>query len=149
MDIIKESIINYDKMLFNLSNKYKIIKSIKFIDETSDLQSSYIIINGDKYDYNVLGRFDNSTNFWEWGWSFEKIKNKTYDLRLLFTYGIENYDEDYKILRDILINSRIKIESNLNLDIILAISFSFLKGMDYTYILKINESPTISKFIII
>jgi hypothetical protein len=149
MDIIKQSIINYDKMLYNLSNKYKSIKSIKFIDETSDLQNSVVIINGDKFNYNVLGRFDNSTNFWEWGWSFEKIKNKTYDLRQLFLYGIENYDDDYKILRDILINSRIKIDNKLNLEIILGISLSFLNEADYQYILKIDESSTITKFIII
>ena len=149
MDIIKQSIIYYDKMLYNLSNKYKNINSIKFLDESSDLQNSVAIINGDKYTYNVLGRFDNSTNFWEWGWSFEKIKNKTYDLRLLFTYGIENYDDDYKILRDILINSRIKIENNLNLDIILGLSLSFLNETDYQYILKIEESSTITKYIII
>ena len=93
MDIIKQSLINYDKMSYNLSNKYKSIKSIKFNDENADLENSSVIINGDKYIYNVLGRIDSSTNFWEWGWSFEKIKNKTYDLRLLFTYGIENYDE--------------------------------------------------------
>lgn len=149
MDIIKQSIINYDKMLYNLSNKYKTIKSIKFIDETSDLQSSTVNINGDKYVYNVLGRFDNSTNFWEWGWSFEKIKNKTYDLRQLFLYGIENYDDDYKIFRDILINSRIKIDNNLNLDVILGISLSFLNEADYQYIIKIEESSTITKYIII
>lgn len=149
MDIIKQSLINYDKMLYNLSNKYKNIKSIKFLDETSDLQNSVVIINGDKYEYNILGRFDNSTNFWEWGWSFEKVKNKTYDLRQLFLYGIENYDDDYKVLRDILINARIKIDNNLNLDIIFGISLSFLNIADYQYIIKIEESSTISKYIII
>ncbi len=149
MDEIKKSLINYDKLRFQFNKLYPKITSIKFEDDNSDLSECKVIINGDQYFYCVLGRFDKSTNFWEWGWSFERIKNKTYASRDFLNYALDNYDDDFEIIRQMLINSKFKIDEKFNLDIILAISSRFLFNDRYFFIYELKESNNISKFIIL
>jgi len=147
MDTIKDNLIIYYKTKYAFNDIYSKITSIKFIDSTADMQRNKIIINNDEYIYSVIGRFDSSTNFWEWGWSFETIKNKTYDTIGFLFYGIELNDPNDKIIKDILINSKIKINENINLDIILALSLSLLLTHNYIFLYKITESDTITKYI--
>jgi len=78
MEEIKSSLNNYYKSISLFKNIHSEIKSVEFIDNSSDISRNKIIINKIEYAYSVLGRFDSSTNFWEWGWSFETSKNKTY-----------------------------------------------------------------------
>jgi hypothetical protein len=149
MEGIKESLIFYDQTKQFFIERHAKINSIKFVDDNSDLNDSLVYIDGTKYIYNVLGRFDNSTNFWEWGWSYEKIKNKIYTTRNFLRFGLENYDDDFELSRNIIINSKIKIEDKLNLDIILAISSRFLLNDGYIMVHKIKESNNIDKYIIL
>lgn len=134
-------------------DKYNIIhrqiKNIKFIDSVNDSNNSKIIIDNIEYTYSILGRFDSSNNFWEWGWSFESIKNKIYDIQTFLKYGLDITDDENKLIKDILINSKIKITENINLDIILGISITLLKTQKYIYIHNIKESGTITKYIVL
>lgn len=149
MEYIKDSLILYDKSNFEFEITYPKINSIKFDDDKSDLKRSKIIINNDKYYYNIIGRFDNSTNFWEWAWAFEKIKNKVYDIDDLLNYSREIFDDEYDIYKNILINTKIKISNKINLDIILAITLRFLIEKKYLFILKLKDSVNIERYLIL
>ena len=147
MEIIKDSLILYYKYINIFNINYPKITSTKFIDVYSDTERNKVIINKDEFNYSVIGRFDSSTNFWEWGWSFETIKNKIYDTKGFLFYAIDETDKDNTLIKDILINSKIKINENINLDIILAISLRLLNINNYLFIHKIQESDTITKYI--
>ena len=147
MEEIKSSLNNYYKSINTFKNIHSEIKSVEFKDILNDTSRSIIIINNIEYTYSVLGRFDSSTNFWEWGWAFETSKNKTYDTRTFLHFSLEIEDTSQKIFKDILINSKIKIENLINLDIILAYSLYLLKSSKYLFVYKIKESNTINKYI--
>jgi len=149
MEEIKKSLILYDKNRFIFNQSYPKITSIKFDDDNGDLKESKVYINKDPFNYSVLGRFDNSTNFWEWSWSFEKVKNKSYRIRQLLLYSLDNYDPEFEIINQISINTKFKISEKFNLDIILAVSLRFLENHGYRTVYEIKETNTISKFIIL
>jgi hypothetical protein len=147
MEIIKDSLILYYKYINIFNINYPKITSTKFIDVYSDNDRNKVIINKDEFNYSVIGRYDSSTNFWEWGWSFETVKNKIYDTKGFLFYAIDETDKDNTLIKDILINSKIKINENINLDIILAVSLRLLHINKYLFIHKIQESDTITKYI--
>jgi hypothetical protein len=149
MENIKNFIITYDSLTTQFNKLYPKINSVKFEDSTSDLNDSHVYINNNKFIYNIVGNFDNSTNVWEWGWLNEDVKNKTYHLRDLFLYGIEINDKNDKFFKNILINSKIKITNLINLDIILAITVGFLRSNGFEYIYQLKISPTITKYYIL
>jgi len=149
MEEIKKNIIYYDKFRYIFDELYPKINSIKYDDSNSDLTPSKILINNKQFIYNILGRFDDSTNFWEWAWVSEIVQNKIRETRTLLNYGIYEYNEEYKIIRDILINSKIKIGEKINLDIILSSSLVFLERGGFKYIFPIKESATITKYLIL
>ena len=149
MENIKKSIMGYDKLRYVFNELYPKITSIKFNDSNSDLISSKIYINNNEFIYNILGRFDSSTNFWEWAWLNENVPNKINATTGLLNYGINLYDEEIKIIKHILINSKIKIGEKINLDIILSISLGFLMNLNFIYIYPIKESSTITKYLIL
>jgi hypothetical protein len=149
MDDIKKSLITYYKNKFLFNKFYPKITSIKFDDDNSDLKECKVFINGDQFIYCVLGRFDKSTNFWEWGWSYERIKNKTYAIREFLNYALDNYNEDYETIRQMLINSKFKIDEKINLDIILAVSSRLILSDGYSFIYEMKDSNNITKYIIL
>jgi len=149
MEYIKNSIIAYDLLTNKFNELYPKINSVKFEDSTSDLTESYIYINNDKFTYNIVGSFDNTTNIWEWGWVNEDIKNKTYYLRELFLYGIEINDKNEKFYKNILINSKIKITHLINIDIILGYTIGVLNSFGFLFIYQLKLSPTITKYYIL
>lgn len=142
-------LINYYNSIDKFNIAHPKIKNIKFIDSLNDTSRSKVIINDTEYIYSVLGRFDSSNNLWEWGWCFENIKNKIYDTRNFLNYGLDITNDDDKIIKNILINSKIKITENINLDFILSLSLVLLTSKKYLYIDKIIESKTITKYIIL
>jgi hypothetical protein len=149
MEDIKKSILMYDFNRDSFNKTIPKIKSIKYENSNTDLNPSYIIINDIKFIYNIVGRFDKTTNLWEWGYVNEDIKNKFNDIRLLFYYGIDTIEQNSKIFKNILINSKIKINNTLNLDIILAITTGFLSNRGFKYIYPVNESENITKYLIL
>jgi hypothetical protein len=149
MDKIQKSILNYDFSKHEFDQQFKKINSVKFNDSQSDLTPSIVIINNIKFKYNIIGRHDKITNIWEWGWLNKEAKNKTYDLRALFLYGIDNYDQEFNIINNLLINSKIQINDNLNIDILLAITLRFLNNVGYKYIFPFKENNSITRFLIL
>jgi hypothetical protein len=149
MDKIKLSIIHYDFSKYEFDKQFKKITSVKFNDSETDLNPSIIIINNIKFIYNIVGRHDKTTNIWEWGWLNKEAKNKTYDLRTLFLFGIDNYDSEFNFINNLLINSKIIINNNLNIDILLAITLRFLTGIGYMYIYPFKENNSITRYLIL
>ena len=149
MDKIKLSIIHYDFSKYEFDKQFKKITSVKFNDSETDLNPSIIIINNTKFIYNIVGRHDKNTNIWEWGWLNKEAKNKTYDLRTLFLFGIDNYNSEFNFINNLLINSKIIINNNLNIDILLAITLRFLTGIGYMYIFPYKENNSITRYLIL
>ena len=149
MDKIKQSIIMYDFYRHQFDTNLKKITSVKFNVSSTDLDPSIIIINNISFIYNIVGRFDNSTNIWEWGWLNNEVKNKTYNIRELFFYGLDNYDENFKIINNIFTNSKIKIDNKLNIDILLAITLRFLAGRGFKYFYSTKDNNNITKYYIL
>lgn len=149
MDKIKQSIIYYDFYRDQFDQMFKKITSVKFNDSTTDLDPSIIIINNISFVYNIVGRFDKSTNIWEWGWINNEVKNKTYNMRELFFYGLDNYDENFKIINNMFTNTKIKIENPINIDILLAITLRFLVGRGFKYFYSTKDNANITKYYIL
>lgn len=150
MEDLDKMITYYDKSKDEFNKKFPKINSTKFKDSNIDLVPSLIYINDTPFEYNVIGRYDDSTNIWEWGWLSENVKNKVYFInQLIINYAINiNEFQDYLLLKNILMNSKIQISNKLNIDIILAITLKFLSSNNFKYIHSIKDG-NIHKYYII
>ena len=87
-----------------------------------------------KYNYELLGYYDNMTGIWIWGWVLSYLNHKDISLcKFLLEYGLklepETTTQEHLMIKGILVNSRIKIDEIVQLDINLAI---------YSYIVRDN-----------
>jgi hypothetical protein len=128
-DLIKSSLDYYDKQ----NIKYK-----KYLPPDS------ILLNNEKKIVNkfeesttikseVLGVFDHNTKVFFWGWVLPYLnKNETIISRELLNYGL-NIDpissiSDHFYLKSLLVNSRINIDTDFDLDLLVAMSVNLLKN---------------------
>ena len=129
-DIIKKSLYHYDcqnikyKKLINNNNIYfdETKKTITFNDENNE-----IIIT---YNYELLSYFDNQHNIWIWAWVLPDFNYiDTSECRYLLDYGLKiestNSNIEQTMIKGILVNSRIKIEEYIQLEINLSM-YSYL-----------------------
>ena len=149
MEDLDKYIINYDKSKYKFNLEFSKINSIKFKDSDVDLVPSIIYINSVAFEYNIIGRFDDLTNIWEWGWVNEFVKNKIYFINQLLRYSIEVVEEKNALIKNILNNSKIQITNKINIDIILAITLKFLSSFGFTYIHTVKESSNIHIYYIL
>lgn len=149
MEDLDKIIIHYDKSKDQFNKEFPKINSVKFKDSNVDLDQSLMYINEISFQYNIIGRFDNSTNIWEWGWVNEYIKNKVYYTAGLLKWSIDVIEEKDYIVKNILINSKIQITNKINIDIILAITLRFLSSYGFEYIHSVKESNNIFKYYIL
>jgi hypothetical protein len=149
MEDLDKYIINYDKSKYKFNSEFSKINSIKFKDSDVDLKPSLIYINNIAFEYNIVGRFDDITNIWEWGWVNEFVKNKVYFINQLLRYSIEVVEEKNALIKNILNNSKIQITNKINIDIILAITLKFLSSFGFTYIHTVKESSNIYTYYIL
>jgi hypothetical protein len=126
---IKKALEHYDnqnfkyKHLILLDNiKYNTDKNIiKFTDNNNIVH---------EYDFETLGYFDGITNIWIWSWVIHKLKlEQTIIARNLLNYGLKLEPgqnlEEHNMMKLLLVNSRIKLEEQLQLDVNMAI-FSYI-----------------------
>lgn len=134
-EYIKKALVYYDKINTKYNNLIK-STNIDFNDP-----STIIFKNNDieeKYEYEILGYFDNTTKIWLWGWI---IPNLTSDMtsisRELLEYGLKleptTINEEHVLIKSLLVNSRILIEEDTTLGINLAI-YSYLSRIKYLFI---------------
>jgi len=149
MEDLDRNIIYYDQSKDLFNKEFPKINSVKFKDSNVDLVPSIIFINDKPFHYNIIGKYDNNTNFWEWGWVNEFVKNKIQYRSGLLIYSIDIIEEKDHMVKNILINSKIQITNKINIDIILAYTLRFLSSFGFCYIYELKESNNISKYFIL
>jgi hypothetical protein len=98
-----------------------------------------IIFNDEtKYNYELLGYFDNANNIWIWGWILPQYNIKeTRIARNLLDYGLKLEPEtnitEHLYIKSLLVNSKISIDTSIQLDINLAI-YSYLSHDRFLFI---------------
>ncbi len=122
--------INIEK--FSKYFRYDSTIEIKEIFSKNDTEYNKIEIfkNNKKimiYSWSLLGKYNIKDNIWKWGWSLPISKNQTFFIKKIFDYGYNIIDNNNttNILKDLLINSIIKIN---NIDFILALSLYITKN---------------------
>jgi hypothetical protein len=141
-NIIKNSLEYYDSKYNNLIKKLKIEKDEHVIkrDNNFDLKENIFIIkdinNNNKFtsNYEILCSWDEENKIITWAWALPNInKNKMYISKNLLNYGLDLNDDNLLELKNILINSKIKIENKISLNILMMI-FLFLSKKDAFFI---------------
>ena len=124
------------------------IKSQKHkIDDEGDI-TIYSKINSDNTiitTYEILGILDETTNIFLWGWATNVVSNLKELSQNILTYGlsIDNKDlNEHIFLKSQLINSRILINQDIQLETILAI-ISYIIRDRIKFIYKIKNKSSI------
>lgn len=124
---IRDSLEFYDNNQERFQNFFKKIKYVQFVNNNEIIDDILLYDNNKKLilesSYEILGVFVPKTNIWKWSWSIPNINKKyTYISRKILDYAF-NLDSSTEIpLKSELINSKIKIINELQLDIHIAIS---------------------------
>lgn len=117
-----------------------------------------------KSAYEIIAVYMPSVNTWKWAWSLPTAKKKsTFFSRKILEYAFNLDEEKEFLLRSTLINSKIKIDNNLQLDIYLSLTAKLSKkpfilktynapveldGDGYFPFKKINEDPNNKNYMI-
>jgi hypothetical protein len=143
----------YDKK----NNEYK--KLINDHDIYLDKEEGLIIFNkiNMKFKYELLGIFDNTNLIWIWSWMIPSISfNKMLLSKKVLDYGLNletKNNDDTIYLKTQFLNSRFKIDNNLQLEINLILStyiiredFLFLYPLEYKFN---NNKNKITRYLLI
>jgi len=133
---LKKAITHYDNQ--NLKY-YDFIKSQNATVNLKDNEISFFL-NDDKTfnsDIEILGYFDNRTNIWIWGWMLTGLLNTNISRDLLnyglkLEIGLTNTNEHF-FIKSLLVNSRILVEDDIQLEINFAI-YSYLMKDRYKFL---------------
>jgi hypothetical protein len=150
-DFIKKSLDYYDKQ----NNKYKkyLPKNTELLLEEKqiiDFKTKKKIAN---IEFQVLGVFHNKTNIFIWSWVLPYLSiDLTKTSRELLDYGLKLEPQTNNInhyyIKSLLINSRIYIENDINLELIQAISAYLLKDkLDFIYEYKFGNKSSSDIFL--
>lgn len=130
-ETVKKALEHYDNQNWNY-RYLKQIQDVKFDELESSL--TFFLDNDEKEirQYELLGYYDNQNNVWIWGWVLSDFNYKDTPLcKYLLDYGLKleprSATMEQTMIKGILVNSRIKIEEQVQLDINLAI---------YSYLIK-------------
>ena len=125
--IIEKSFLYYDKV--NLKYKeYIDTKNYTINDDT--LTINFTDLNK-KFNYNILGLFDNNNKTWFWSWALPDVKyNQKYQAKRLLDYAISLplYGENSVafVINSFFVNSRMEIQNKIQLEFILTLILYFL-----------------------
>jgi len=143
VDFIKKSLNYFDKQ----NNKYKkyLSKNTKLLVEERkiiNIDTNEVIAN---VELQVLGTYHNRTNVFIWGWVLPYLNiNETKISRELLDYGLKlepsSNNINHYYIKSLLINSRININNDIDLELLQAISFYLLKEkIDFIYEYKFGK----------
>lgn len=129
-DTVKKALNHYDNQ--NWNNKKNINNQDVKFDELNSTITFFIDESYKIYNYELLGYYDNQNSIWIWGWVLSDFNYKdTPQCKYLLDYGLKLEPKSATIeqtmIKGILVNSRIKIEEHVQLDINLAL---------YSYLIK-------------
>ena len=162
-DFLKKCIKNYDDQNYKykkyIKNKKHLLSTLDYdIKNTNPNEITFNFKNSKKiFNYELLGIYDYSSKIWIWGWVINNNLNLKiniskylleYGLKLDINYNDDNYDIN-KIIKPLLLNSRIQIDNFIQLDINLSIYFYLIKNNIYfIYIFKKYLDNNKKKFVI-
>jgi hypothetical protein len=154
---INEIMLNSFKIYDKKNNEYK--KLINDHDIYLDKEEGLIIFNkiNMKFKYELLGIFDNTNLIWIWSWMIPSISfNKMLLSKKVLDYGLNletKNNDDTIYLKTQFLNSRFKIDNNLQLEINLILStyiiredFLFLYPLEYKFN---NNKNKITRYLLI
>lgn len=142
-DIIQTSLEYYDS---NQPNIIKIIDKIYYIEFKNNQNITDEIIFYDKNkkeilksSYEILAAYVPNQQIWKWAWSLPTVlKKNNFISRKILEYALNlDHEKDY-LLKSTLINSKIKIINNLQLDIYIALSANLSRK---PFIFKLFYAP--------
>lgn len=144
-NIINKSLLNYD--LSREANKKYIMNSNPDINK----ETGKIKFDNKKFDYEILGIFDDQTKVWIWSWLLPSLKQDFIKIsRFLLEYGL-NLSPDTNVidqyyLKTQLTNSRFTLKDSFQLEIHLALC-CYLSNKNikfiYPYQLKLSNNQII------
>jgi hypothetical protein len=129
-ETVKKALEHYDNQNWN-NKKMVDNQDVKF-DELNSTITFFINDTSKIYNYELLGYYDNQNGVWIWGWVLSDFNYKdTPQCKYLLDYGLKLEPKSATIeqtmIKGILVNSRIKIEEQTQLDVNLAL---------YSYLIK-------------
>lgn len=122
-----------------------IINILKYYDEQNrkhselfkqevniDVKNSIISFDEISYDYELLAYFDEHEKIWIWAWLLSTLENTQNKLsRDLLNWGLDlspsSNTDDHYMFKSLLVNSRIRIDESVQLDINLALCSYLLR----------------------
>ncbi len=115
--------LKYDYLINNKNIEFKNNDEIIFNNDDETINTTY----------EILGYFDRKTNIWIWGWVLNENTASTEISKNLLNYGLKLGPERQEIpehffIKSLLVNSRILIDDEIQLDINIAIYSYLLKG---------------------
>jgi hypothetical protein len=153
---IRDSLEYYDKNREKYDVFFNKIKYLKFVDN-NNLIDNIIFYDSNKKvllesSYEILGIYLPKSKLWKWSWSIPTIHKKyTYISRKILEYAFNlDYITELPLKSD-LINSKIKIMNDLQLDIHIALSsylgkkpviFKFYNKLDDIIDDDVTTTPT-------
>ena len=115
------------------------VNTSEYINDINSLLKKKIINN-----YEVLGEFNFKKNIWYWSYILPKYNtNLTMESRNLLNYGAkidENNNQEQLLIKNILINSSIKIKEYINIVFIINVAQYLLKDIEKIYKKKTNDT---------
>lgn len=130
---IKKALQHYDNQNYNYLSILKVPDTnVKFNPE--DKTILFNSNEGNKeFNFEMLGYFDNQSNIWIWAWLLTNLTSEQTKMsRELLDYGLKleptSNSVEHFLIKSLLVNSRISIEEDIQLDTNLAIFSYMLKN---------------------
>ena len=128
---IKKAIDHYDnkKLMYE---KFINTQNVKFDELLTEITFNFDDDISKTFNYEILGYFDNQTNIWIWGWLLSDLKTDLTRLsRELLEYGLKlepsSNSYEHFMIKGLLVNSRIQIDEDVQLDVNIAIYVSLIR----------------------
>jgi hypothetical protein len=145
IEFINMSLDFYDKQLYNHKEYFRMTN---YVDKNGFIEFYKDDKLEKKEEYEILGIFDNNQRVFIWSWLIPSIENKFTNIaRDLLNYALKlepssNTYEHY-FLKTTLLNSRIFIENQEQMDILLSVSCYLIKNKSkFIYSGQYNLSKT-------
>lgn len=127
-DIIIQSLEEYDNNLLKYREYYE--QDVKFNHDTNEIK---FIDKNYEYNFEILGIFDNNNNIWIWGWVIYINNDLIKIAKDLLNYGLKlepgiHSSVEYSFIKSLLVNSRILVETDIELNINLGIIYNLIKN---------------------
>ena len=115
------------------------VNKSEYVNDINTLLDKQIIDN-----YEVLGEYNFKKSIWYWSYILPKYNNTlTLESRNLLNYGAkieESNNNEQLLIKNVLINSTIKIKEYINIIFIINIAQYLLKNIKTIYKKKTNDS---------